>query len=903
MIQYHDMPQQQQHQPTNPSSQSSSSSRGRVYPVEEGSSSSTMAAEKMQYPVALGHHSIQSRTKSPSHGLSKRERSRSRGRKQPGRPTTTKLSQRESSNNFGSSNASSRFSEEESTNSSTRGISNLQKSRQQQNVNSAVNSFQGGLSINEFGRCVRHPQIELCCRDSIASPWMVVLQECPLCCSSLDLSKLHKQPLGEVVDRVVDGASSSQPSTSTITNRTSTEEESSAKSWTMSEASSVGKESKCNNSGAPTRSLSRSCEPPLLNRRTPSPRSGFETSMGHSSRENSVHPKVASNPVQLLKELGRKLVIESETSAAAAGGGADARVISSDDVLLVPPNDALSKRPPPPPYVRSNQTTSINSLENNVTSVRLMRGYQPKSSSERTSSQRTGANASSFVSGGGVEGSNESILVEASNIIARMESLTQGELTTSYKSRTRSSRSRHQSDIIGEGDSAEKIAAEKVARMQRRKEKALKNAAKLKAREQQRQQQESGAMGVETTHSMKDHASSTARRGRDGPRTSDILLEAAQMRVRARRSASRSRERLKAAAIFCGETPLVDNTEDWDSQLDDTRELLTTERKRSILNPHGLENQPIPPAIERRSQSRERKWSGSERGTAFEAEELHNGFEETRAIEGRRRSGSHGRNRAASLSRTSNQQSAAEELLNRRRDMRQKIVDMKSSVQSRTEQRRTWGTEQTEECYPSNDDEEEWVRSPSDFESIVRGRPSERRRGRSRSSVRDSYSRIRSSSLNVFRKKGGVSKESDGEDEVHTVDSGRLSMASLKHMISRCRPRSLSVSRRRRRTNQSDAPDSWLIDSEISAMDKRRGDFDSAYGYDDFERRNSVTSDIGTTAMKSSSALAVFDKFLPKKKHPNDTGYGRSQKDKQNSTCCERWEAMSEGMDLGSRGW
>jgi hypothetical protein len=86
-------------------------------------------------------------------------------------------------------------------------------------------------------------------------------------------------------------------------------------------------------------------------------------------------------------------------------------------------------------------------------------------------------------------------------------------------------------------------------------------------------------------------------------------------------------------------------------------------------------------------------------------------------------------------------------------------------------------------------------------------------------------------------------------------------------------------------------------------MDKRRGDFDSAYGYDDFERRNSVTSDIGTTAMKSSSALAVFDKFLPKKKHPNDTGYGRSQKDKQNSTCCERWEAMSEGMDLGSRGW
>lgn len=834
-----------------------------MYQVEE---LSAMAAGV--HNTVVSQHNIHSRTKSPSHGLSKRERSRSRGRKKHSGTATTAENLPQKSN-FGKSNASSRFSE--GTNTSL-GSSNFHRNHYHE---SDVNTKHVG-SINELGRCVRHPHIELCCRGSAASPWIVLLQECPLC--SLDLSKFHNP--AEVDKVILDGASSSQPSTST-TNRTSVEEESSVKSWAMSDVSSVDRESKCNNSGAPSSSSSRGCEA-LLKRRTPPPpprgastKHVSDSTMGNPSMESSYNPKIVSNPLQLLKELGRKFVIESEISAAAGGGAA--RAFSLDDVQL--PIELLPKRPPPPPYVRRNQTPAsyITPLENSKTGLSQVKRQQQQICSSHISSRRSSS---------AVDGANESIIVEASGIIARMESLTQGESTTFNKSRVKSYRSKQQTDLVGEEDSVEIKAAEKLARIQRQKERALKHAAKLIAQEQQRQIPEHGGGGAGASQPMTDPTTSTTRRGRDGPRTSDILLEAAQIRDRARRSASRSRERLKAAAIFCGETPPVDNY-DWDGQLEDNRELLAAERKRSILNPHGSEEQPIPPAIERRSQSMERKWSGSDTRFTVESGGVVYDSNEDVVTEEKRHHGCGGRDRSASLPRSPHQQSVAEDLLTRRRDMRQKIVEMKSSAQSRTEHRRTLGTEQTEEYYPSND-EEECERYPRNIESATRGRPSERRRGRSRSAVRDGYSKIRSSSLNVFRKK--EVKSTDLDDEVRTVDSGRMSMASLQHMISRCRPRSLSLSRRRR-NNQSDVADSWLTDSENSMVDKRRGSFGSyEVGYGDFDGRSAAKSEIGT--IKSFLSTSSFNNFLSKKKPPIDSGLvgslSRSQEDAHeggNSRC------------------
>ena len=201
-IHYHDMPQHQANPSTRPSSHTSAAA-------------AAVAAEV--------HHNIQSRTKSPSHGLSKRERSRSRGPKQRGRSTTTPKSQ---DNNFGNSNASSRFTEESTPSLRGNNYSNLSSKK---HFDSAV--VHGG-SINELGRCVRHPHIELCCRDSASSPWRVVLRECPLC--SLDIHKPttpSSEVLGDNVNNNIDGerSSTSQPSssTTTTTHRTLTEEESS----------------------------------------------------------------------------------------------------------------------------------------------------------------------------------------------------------------------------------------------------------------------------------------------------------------------------------------------------------------------------------------------------------------------------------------------------------------------------------------------------------------------------------------------------------------------------------------------------------------------------------------------------------------------------------------------------
>ena len=264
----HDMPHQPQ--PQQRSSPRRPNSRGRPMMHQQhhnGDHESAAADVAVADAIADAEsrhpgHVMQHRTTSSSHGLSKRARSRSRGRRQgqqqqgqqqqqhghhmrqhseasigSGGRRTPQAQTQESS--FHES-ANSRFSEED----------NLQMKRCS-SIGNIHGNNNGGMimsqegKINEYGRCIRHTNIELCCKDTPNSPWRVLLQDCPLC--SLDepsgLSSLQHRPTNGGEANHNGGSSSQATATpSTKTNRTlTTEEESTSdiKSWTMSDASST----------------------------------------------------------------------------------------------------------------------------------------------------------------------------------------------------------------------------------------------------------------------------------------------------------------------------------------------------------------------------------------------------------------------------------------------------------------------------------------------------------------------------------------------------------------------------------------------------------------------------------------------------------------------------------------
>lgn len=265
-------------------------------------------------------------------------------------------------------------------------------------------------------------------------------------------------------------------------------------------------------------------------------------------------------------------------------------------------------------------------------------------------------------------------------------------------------------------------------------------------------------------------------------------------------TSSRSRERVKAASIFCGETPTDYGDED-DEEDDGNETVGTSHSKRSILNPHGLSVQPQAPSVERRSQSRGKDrqfaddWSGDDRHHHVE------GTSPSHTTERRPRS----RNRRGSqVSGTeNNNMSSAEALITRRREMRQRIAERQSNAEKRhgrsfndLDQSEKVGVDHLADAMLN-----EWNSVTDDKvrRSTKEARDGDKgRRGRSRSVVRDGLSKIRSASLNAFRKSITSSHGAREEDNC-TVDTGKRSTQSSSSIFSRLtkkkQGRSLSRSR------------------------------------------------------------------------------------------------------------
>jgi len=262
----------------------------------------------------------------------------------------------------------------------------------------------------------------------------------------------------------------------------------------------------------------------------------------------------------------------------------------------------------------------------------------------------------------------------------------------------------------------------------------------------------------------------------------EILGAAAEIRSRARRSLSRSRDRKASEDNMFG-TPSVSGD---DRTVDGGDAMSVSSRgMRSITNPHGLAEPPRPLPVQRRSQSRERR--SRSRGGAVDG-----GSSE--------RQSSNGKNERAS-----------EVLINRRREMRQKLSEKQTAADYRRASSASHAVGDIDHQSVCRDEvlEDRTRETRRSARSVERG---ERGRGRSRSRVRDGISKIRSASLKAFRKKD--QKKADREEqrmsstkslvsrgsrirsrtleiEEQTVDSGRMSFRSLvSHGSSRLRSRS-----------------------------------------------------------------------------------------------------------------
>jgi len=818
-------------------------------------------------------HVIQYRTASHAHVLKKR--SRSKGRRQP---PPQQQQQGYASSGAGrrttSSHQEANF--EDSMASFASSMGNMSFASGMHNHNSSDMMIHDG-KMNEFGRCSRHPNIELCCRDSPNSPWRVLLQDCPLCSMDVNtgLAQLRPDMAG---NKMHDCGSSSQatPTPSMKTNRTlTTEEESSVKSWTMSDASDSE-----NDSGGGRTSASVTTAEPLFNPRVPprpppKPPNKFGANAHSPQAENPSYSQqqpqmqsqsnirqlnndpISFDPLQSLKELGRKLVIESEKQqeqnqqqqkSAFEGSVSDMSMgmrsqASSAKRRFPPPPPtrppARNARAPPPPR---------RSGGNSVASAMVARVLEKAG---------TGVNDG----GGALENdSNETVLGEASDIIARMENLTsEGEAGFSVASRRGSQRQQQQptNAAASEDDAIAKAAEEKRARAQRRQERAERKAERNRTREmrqqleQERQQKQQQRHEDGGTYEMPMKESSRGREARTS--TDDILQAAAKIRARARRSTSRSRERVKEASIFCGETPVDYNTDD---------DHVSVASKRSILNPHGLENQPSPPSVERRSQSRERRRSSSKgRGNKTPGKERGS------------RGGSHGRNRSRTGSgdmlhgeQQQQQQPTTKDLLERRREMRQKIAERQQANQSRIDHRSL-----KEEVL------EGWSRGGSGAKDSrsARGSRSRKstdershkteertRRSRSRSRVRDGISKIRSSSL-FSRKKGEKQHASSGdmwsaEMETETIDTGKRSTSSFKRFLSRGKSRSDSRDRRSSSRGRGGEQDGWAAKSE-SFLEENDHDQKNLRQSGNFDAR-SMSGKSARSERSGSLSLGMFKK-------------------------------------------
>ena len=255
-------------------------------------------------------------------------------------------------------------------------------------------------------------------------------------------------------------------------------------------------------------------------------------------------------------------------------------------------------------------------------------------------------------------------------------------------------------------------------------------------------------------------ARSRGRSGRGGG-TDDILQQAAAVRARARRSASRSRERVQAAAQFCGDYTAASTDGEGD---DDYRSVASGRSnrsgrsgaggKRSILNPHGLEEPPPPVRMVRRSQSRERRRGPSRTAGGDDAADYPNPS-----------------------------QTSAEELLSKRREMRERIRSRQDQADAGQVARGRGRADSDGEgwdagnSFNADENASRGGRGRNRSGSDGRGRA----RSRSRSVVREGLSKIRSASIGPF----GRRKSTRTIDEDGTVGSGRSRSSSVRGLLRR----------------------------------------------------------------------------------------------------------------------
>ena len=489
---------------------------------------------------------------------------------------------------------------------------------------------------------------------------------------------------------------------------------------------------------------------------TTSPSSGDETS-DDSDRSNNndgviIRPSSATSrhapppqrkqsSVQTLKALGKMHTMEGDGDTASIS----ARSMAS----------RRSRHPPPPPPAgRSPHTNSSN----------------------KSSPSKKGNNA----------GLNTSMSSLSTKELSRMRKQRYSSEGINERIADRRKQQHAENDEIAQNQSLERLRAERLAARDRLiGQRTTSSTRSNSLREQSEREESSGTFTIP----MND-----VGRGRAAVLDDDILGAAAEIRARARRSLSRSRERRKASDDIFGTTSTLGE----ESTADGDTVSVASKGRRSIMNPHGLAEPPKPLPVQRRSQSRERRSRRNGRGEIDgEGSDRHR-FD-------------------------ANYERSSEVLINRRREMRQRLAERQNAADHR---RVSSGADVGgDRDYQSVRDEamDDWT-----MDTRRSGRSKERNergRGRSRSRVRDGLSKIRSVSLNAFRKKDN--KRAESEDR--SVDSGRMSFRSLVSKGSRLRSRS---------RGRVKSVDGW---DTTSAFDMQRS------VSEDFDSLSMSKSDIGTS--------------------------------------------------------
>lgn len=472
---------------------------------------------------------------------------------------------------------------------------------------------------------------------------------------------------------------------------------------------------------------------------------------------------------------------------------------NNNDGVIIRPSSATSRQAPPPQRKQSSVQTlkalgKMHTMEGDgdtaSISARSMASrrsrHPPPPPPAGRSPHTNSSNKSSPSKKGNNAGLNTSMSSLSTKELSRMRKQRYSSEGINERISDRRKQQHAENDEVAQNQSLERLRAERLAARDRLiGQRTTSSTRSNSLREQSERDESSGTFTIP----MND-----VGRGRAAALDDDILGAAAEIRARARRSLSRSRERRKASDDIFGTTLTLgdEHTADGDTVS------VASKGRRSIMNPHGLAEPPKPLPVQRRSQSRERRsrrvGSGEINGEGLDRHRFDANYERS-----------------------------SEVLINRRREMRQRLAERQNAADHR---RVSSGADVGgDRDYQSVRDEamDDWT-----MDTRRSGRSKERNergRGRSRSRVRDGLSKIRSASLNAFRKNDN--KRAESEDR--SVDSGRMSFRSLVSKGSRLRSRS---------RGRVKSVDGW---DTTSAFDMQRS------VSEDFDSLSMSKSDIGTS--------------------------------------------------------